>query len=40
MENNDYAKLILDEVIPYEVSISKYENSSLYNYLNDTFIIL
>ena len=37
MENNDYAKLILDEVIPYEVSISKYENSSLYNYLNDTF---
>lgn len=37
MENNDYAKLILDDVIPYELSISKYENSNLYNYLNDTF---
>ena len=37
MENNDYAKLILDDVIPYELSISKYENSNLYNYLNDNF---
>lgn len=38
IENKEYTKLILDDVIEYNLDISKYENNTnLYNYLNETF---